>query len=181
MQQKKFGNGVVTIEKFLSLEACHKLIESSENSGYEEAAINTIHGQEIFKAVRNNDRIFFDDFGLADSLYKRLLNFIPLTIGQWRAKDLNERFRFYRYTEGQYFKWHKDGAYARDLGEQSKLTFMIYLNDDFVGGETNFKDFSVVPVTGMAVIFPHKLVHQGDPIIRGVKYVLRTDVMYERL
>jgi len=39
----------------------------------------------------------------------------------------------------------------------SKLTFMVYLNDDFEGGYTDFEDFKIWPECGMAAIFNHKL------------------------
>ena len=33
--------------------------------------------------------------------------------------------------------------------------------------------------TGMGLLFPHGLVHEGSPVLgEGVKYVIRTDVMY---
>ncbi len=55
---------------------------------------------------------------------------------------------------------------------------MVYLNDDFTGGSTDFGWESVVPRQGMALVFPHRLRHQGSAVVNGVKYVLRTDVMY---
>jgi hypothetical protein len=59
------------------------------------------------------------------------------------------------------------------------LTFMIYLNDAFEGGATEFKTEVVRPRTGMALVFPHRATHQGAELRSGVKYVLRTDVMYK--
>lgn len=93
---------------------------------------------------------------------------------------MSERFRFYRYNAEQYFKWHKDGYYCRNDDEVSLLSFLMYLNDDFEGGETEFRWDVVKPETGMALFFPHPLLHQGAPITSGIKYVLRTDVMYRR-
>jgi hypothetical protein len=60
-------------------------------------------------------------------------------------------------------------------------TLMVYLNDNFDGGETRFPGLGLVvrPRSGMALIFPHRLRHEGLPIIRGVKYALHTFIMYE--
>ena len=40
---------------------------------------------------------------------------------------------------------------------------------------------SVTPVTGMGVFFTHDCLHQGLPVERGVKYILRTDIMFRRV
>lgn len=94
---------------------------------------------------------------------------------------LNERFRIYRYTEGQRFAWHRDGSFRRSTDEESYYTLMVYLNEGFEGGRTEFADHAVVePATGRALVFYHPLLHQGAPVVRGTKYVLRTDVMYLR-
>jgi hypothetical protein len=58
------------------------------------------------------------------------------------------------------------------------MIFMIYLNDDFEGGETTFPEFLIRPEQGMALIFNHDVYHSGREVTRGTKYVLRTDVMY---
>ena len=97
---------------------------------------------------------------------------------------LNERFRFYRYDPGQKFALHFDGFFRRDNGEQSELTFMVYLNADFTGGETKFYGddrklrVTVRPQQGMALGFVHLQLHEGARVESGRKYVLRTDVMY---
>jgi hypothetical protein len=48
----------------------------------------------------------------------------------------------------------------------------------FEGGATQFRWETVQPQAGMALVFPHRLSHQGTTVTRGTKYVLRTDVMY---
>jgi hypothetical protein len=55
---------------------------------------------------------------------------------------------------------------------------MIYLNDNFKGGETRFNDFVVAPKKGSALVFYHYLEHEGAEVIEGIKYVLRTDIMF---
>ena len=62
----------------------------------------------------------------------------------------------------------------------NQLTFMVYLNEGFAGGATRFLDHGVEvePRTGRALLFQHALLHEGVTVGEGVKYVLRTDVMY---
>nr|WP_298169741.1 2OG-Fe(II) oxygenase [uncultured Pseudomonas sp.] len=180
MQKVEFGAGIFTVKNFLSSPECISYIQMSENIGFEEAAIQTKEGPEILKAVRNNDRIIFDDVDLATFLFERAKQFLPDSIDDWRLSGLNERFRFYRYTPEQYFKWHKDGFYCRSNTEVSQLSLLLYLNGEYEGGETEFRWDVIKPEAGMALVFPHLMMHQGAPLISGTKYVLRTDVMYQR-
>ena len=94
---------------------------------------------------------------------------------------MNELFRFYRYAPGQKFGWHADGPYRRDNGEISLLTFMIYLNEGYRGGETRFEWTKVEGKAGMALVFEHGLIHEGAELTAGLKYVLRSDVMFGRV
>ena len=61
------------------------------------------------------------------------------------------------------------------------LTLIVYLNDDFEGGETDFDlGVCVDPRPGTALLFQHFLLHEGCKVTAGMKYVLRSDVMYRR-
>lgn len=175
---EKFG--VIVINDFFNQAECHAFIEMSERHGYETAKIKTAFGEQESEEVRNNQRIVFDDFDLAKNIFEKAKSYLPEEINYWKPIALNERFRFYKYDSSQYFKWHVDGIYVKNYYESSKLTILIYLNDDYQGGETEFEQFKVSPKAGMAVIFPHKLRHQSTPIIEGIKYVLRSDVMYAK-
>ncbi|WP_255405155.1 2OG-Fe(II) oxygenase [Tenacibaculum sp. MAR_2010_89] len=91
-------------------------------------------------------------------------------------------FRVYKYSSGQRFKMHIDGSFKRNLNEESLFSFLIYLNDDFEGGETEFRKlFTISPKKGTALVFKHRLMHEGKEIISGIKYILRTDIMYKRI
>lgn len=181
---------ICTIDHVLSPAECEQMIGKSEAWGYEAAPITTAAGFVMRPDIRNNTRVMRDDEGLAAWLWQRLQPHLPACWpprvppdwhDAWRAAGLNERFRFYRYDPGQRFAWHFDGAFARSWTERSMLTIMVYLNDDFDGGTTDFENgVSITPVRGRALIFAHAQSHQGAPPTRGRKYVLRTDVMYQR-
>jgi hypothetical protein len=55
---------------------------------------------------------------------------------------------------------------------------MVYLNDNFQGRETTFNDLIIGPKQGVSLIFTHHLEHEGSAVIEGIKYVLRTDIVY---
>jgi predicted 2-oxoglutarate/Fe(II)-dependent dioxygenase YbiX len=181
---------VFVVRGFLSPAECAHHIARSESAGYGDAPVNTFAGPVVNKRMRNNERVMLDDTALAAELWGRLTPFVPPRRGRWRAAGLNERFRYYRYDPGQLFDWHFDGSYERSPTEQSAMTFMVYLNDGFEGGATEF-DFRVmgvvhdgdeitrvVPEAGMALVFAHRIFHQGAPVTAGRKYVLRSDVMF---
>ena len=91
-----------------------------------------------------------------------------------------------------------DGEYVDDAfagTQNSKLTFLMYLNgdEDFRGGSTTFflpgeerghiEARAVHPQRGAVLVFPHgevsSPVHEGSHISEGCrKYVIRTDVLY---
>lgn len=181
MVRKQLAEGVYTIDHVMTPAECEQIIRRAEASGFEVAALNTLHGARVDPGVRNNDRVILDDPELAGELWARVAPHTPpLWVGR-QVRGLNERFRFYRYTPGQRFTWHVDGAYERDNGEKSFLTLLIYLNEGYEGGATKFHHLAVDGRTGMALVFDHVLPHEGAELTRGVKYVLRSDVMYGRI
>ncbi|MGK3760948.1 MAG: hypothetical protein ACI8RD_013266, partial [Bacillariaceae sp.] len=89
---------------------------------------------------------------------------------------------------------------------RSYLTFLIYLNDNFDGGETKFYypvstttstnndndnektslvARGVIPKRGSVLVFPQgntaSLLHEGSAVTKGIKYVIRTDVLYQHI
>jgi prolyl 4-hydroxylase len=172
---------ILIIPEILSSTECADHLARAERTGFEAAPIITFHGVKVDESVRNNDRVIVDDESLAASLWPRLRDHVPAFVDSCQAIGLNERFRYYRYRLGQKFALHRDGAFLRQNGEKSRLTCILYLNEDFTGGETEVKDRVVEPRQGMALIFRHEFLHEGRPVLDGTKYVLRTDVMYDRM
>ena len=118
------------------------------------------------------------------------------------ATRLNERMRFLKYGPGQYFRPHFDGQFRVPGGDEVSLfTLHLYLNGvgeegilkegkegRLKGGATTFHsddishDVDVVPMTGRVLIFQHRgLMHSGADVLEGVKYTLRTDLMFRKV
>ena len=166
---------------FLTHEECVGFIEYAESQGFEEALIQTrAEGQVMDKSIRDNDRHIWDARDLATQLWDLVKRLVPAEVDGWSAHGLNERFRIYRYKDGQQFKVHPDGSFKRNAHEHSKISVIIYLNDDFEAGETEFvmPHQIIEPEAGKLLLFAHKQLHKGNPVPEGTKYVLRTDVMY---
>lgn len=171
---------VFTVDDVLSADDCASVVARIEALGPTDAPITTPAGFVMRKDIRNNTRVIFDDAAFAHQLFERVAPHVPQQLCGMKPVGANERFRCYRYEHDQRFAPHYDGAFVRDYNERSLLTFMVYLNDGFAGGATTFHDFdvSVAPVTGRALLFQHFLLHEGCSVTSGVKYVLRSDVMY---
>lgn len=180
MKLLQLEESIWVVENFLTKIECEDLIVLSESIGYQEAEVSLPSGGKMLKGIRNNSRILYRNIELANEYWQRLKPFCPEDIEGYTAIGLNEQFRFYKYESGQRFKKHVDGRFKRNNEEESRITFMIYLNEDFEGGETNFNQLNIKPVTGNALCFIHEQKHEGSSVKTGIKYVLRSDVMYKK-
>src|SRR5688500_12993008 len=135
----EIAEGIWTVNNFLSAEKCAEWIDFAEQIGFGDAPVSAGVGKEIIrKDIRNNNRAMIDDEDKAFLLWQQTKQYLPKMIYHRVAVGLNERLRFYRYDSGQQFRPHFDGSFRRTTGEQSLLTYMVYLNEDFEGGTTRF-------------------------------------------
>ena len=178
---------VIEIPNLRTPDECSEEIRRSNALGFEDQAFRGEERTEI------RSRVSIDDVSAAGALWLKLAGKLPplsrfyvdglkpdpyvADLSAFAPVGVNQRLRYYKYSGGQRFAPHVDLAHS-DGPQRSFLTVIIYLNDDFEGGETDFFGRSVVPRQGSAIVFPHELQHQGRPVFVGIKYVLRTDVMY---
>ena len=100
-----------------------------------------------------------------------------------------ERLQLQKYPKGGYYKEHFDAKsedhFQKDKSfSQRKYSMIIYLNDDFIGGETVFpkKDISVKPLQGRLLLFSNMFnetnyvhpfsSHLSNKITEGEKWIL---------
>ncbi|HWB94793.1 MAG TPA: hypothetical protein VG605_23215 [Puia sp.] len=81
MQLIKLTNNIFTIDGFWTQQECEHFIKASEDVGYQPATIDTEKGQIIFEAVRNNNRVLYEDLNLAEKLWQQLKQYAPEKIG----------------------------------------------------------------------------------------------------
>jgi predicted 2-oxoglutarate/Fe(II)-dependent dioxygenase YbiX len=172
----------LTIDDVLSPAECASLIARIDAAGPTVAPISRASGPVLDLSTRNNTRVMLEDVALAHLLFERVRSKIPDTMKGRRAVGANELLRCYRYAPGQRFRPHYDGAFTRSDEERSELTFLVYLNEGFAGGETALLDLdqTIVPKVGRALLFQHAILHEGCEVTSGTKYALRSDVMYRR-
>lgn len=162
------------------------------------------------RSVLAHNFYWVTDTAFHDKLWSRVSSFLPSSVDGKVARGLNRRFRVYRYVPGAEYRSHIDGAWPPsgikeddtyvyddsppEKKQSSLFTFLLYLNDEFEGGETMFflpaaregvlNAYPVRPVMGSVAIFPHgetkgALLHEGTSVTKGAKYIIRTDVEYD--
>ena len=107
--------------------------------------------------------------------------------------DKIDRIQLTRYEVDGFYDWHRDGMSDTpasikspghpDEGKVRKLSMTILLNDDYVGGEFQYSDYTEEKVThniipskkmGTIFIFPLFKEHRITSITKGIRYSLVT-------
>ena len=178
IEKQNIASGIFTLDSVLSESECQSYIDYAENIGFEAATVALPGGSKLMKSVRNNQRVTVDSTEIADLVWSRIQHLIP-SVDELTPTRLNERIRFYKYEKGERFNKHRDGRFSTD-DEESRLTILIYLNSGFEGGETEFENNTITATTGTGLCFVHEIKHKGCSIDQGIKYVLRTDIMFKK-
>ncbi|KXJ87166.1 oxidoreductase [Microdochium bolleyi] len=197
------------MQDVLSSNECKSIIAACEKVGFLPDAPLRDDGAEA--SILAHNVYWMVDQAFHDALWDRVKAFIPAELEGRKARGINRRFRVYRYVPGAEYRCHFDGAWPPsgvhpttgkyvydasppDAKQSSLFTFLVYLNDDFEGGETTFftpslregvmNAYPVRPVMGSIALFPHgeskgALLHEGTGVREGAKYIIRTDVEYD--
>jgi hypothetical protein len=190
----KFNKFAIILDNVFTKEECDNLIKLSEEipGNYETAKVSYDDEQIIDISYRNNQRWLKFDKKLAETFFEKIKPYIPIEFEGNPVSCLNERISFLKYSPGEYFKAHEDGYYIRpDNSEMSYITVQIYLNDlnEEDGGATTFiedkynriyQNYNVIPKVGRVLLFEHDIQHEGSILKNGLKYCIRTDVMYNK-
>jgi len=194
--------GAFQLLDVLAAAECARLVELTETIGYlEDAAVS------LPRSIRHNhSATWVADDATVELLWRRCRALIHRS-DDFEAKrplGLNARLRFYRYGAGDYFAAHTDGSWPGSRvvdgvlldnaypDRWSQLSLLLFLSDDFEGGATRFyvegersaASVDVRTPRGGALCFPHGVhplhcVHGSEPVTRGVKYIIRSDVLFE--
>jgi hypothetical protein len=175
------------VEGLYTRAECEALVASVADGEWLAATVNRATGREVDTKIRDNLTAIVRDPAVATTLWQRIAPHVPRAMTTaWdgprvtaTAFGLFEPLRVYRYEVGHHFGLHSDQSYTSG-GDRSLLTLLVYLDDDFTGGETDFPEQqrTIVPRAGDALWFQHALLHAGKAVSRGTKHVLRTDVLY---
>lgn len=149
-----FAEGAFGLQHVLSARECARLVAAANAIGFVDASgYSFSDGEENSLGGGAAGSVWLADSVTTASLLERIRAHLPACLPAKRGAlaGINARFRFYKYTPGAVYKPHidgawpgsgitSDGAYALDaFGDRhSRMTLILYLNDDFEGGETRF-------------------------------------------
>ena len=85
-------------------------------------------------------------------------------------------FQYSVYHENDHYDWHVDTGSAYLKQKERKISFSLILNDNYEGGELEFKDsnknMSLDLNKGDMVTFPSFLEHRVKPVLNGTRISL---------
>lgn len=169
-----------TIDDALDAATCERYIARIRSAPAERAPVITAEGVGVDLSVRNNTRVMWDSPEEAQSLLVAIDAGVPRRLSGLARVGANPRLRLYRYGPGEKHSAHWDTVVEFERGAKSLLTLVIYLNDGFEGGETEFSQLGarVTPRRGRALLFQHRVLHTATSVRAGEKLVLRTDIVF---
>lgn len=169
---------VFLVRGIISEEDCEKLRAFIDQRASNETGIHKFVNVCEFFNLKTIDR------DATQTLFELIAPSIPKELG---VAGVSKYLTMARYQSGEGFGLHTDtGITDPDTQTHTGWTYLIYLNDDYEGGETQFYDdnFSptirVKPEAGMALFFDIEAWHSAEPITRGTKYWIGTELMKRR-
>jgi prolyl 4-hydroxylase len=179
---------IVVIERFASAEECQWLIGRAASGGLQRAKVYRSSSTAQVAETRTNREMSFTIFN-ADVVLSLIRDRIAAAAGT--AVSHFEIAKLLHYSPGEQFALHADfieartPELARELAArgQRSATFLIYLNDGYEGGATQFPRLSwqYRGGRGDALLFSnvdangapdYDTIHAGMPPASGEKWVL---------
>ena len=163
---------------FLTPDECAYLIRAAQPA-FVPAPVGHIAGigQQIVQQIRTCDAAGFP--WVAENPVVNAIN-RRIAAASGTDADWGEPLQILRYRPGQEFKPHRDCT--EDVANQRVFTMLIYLNGDYVGGETLFlkTNLKIRGEAGDALLFRNSddqgnpdmdTLHAGLPVLSGEKYL----------
>ena len=164
--------------EFLSPAECRYLIDAS-SPVFQPAVVGHVAGgaRQVVAQIRTCDVAGFPWVAENPAIHaiNRRIAAASRTEAEW-----GEPLQVLRYRPGQEFKPHRDCT--EDVDNQRVFTMLVYLNDAYTGGETEFltTGLKVRGKTGDALLFRNadehgrpdmNTLHAGLPVISGEKFL----------
>ena len=168
---------VWTFDGFASRAECQYLIETAKPLLAQSSVVDPHTGQLRPHPVRTSDGAMFP-WASEDLVISALNRRIAAASGT--DEPSGEPLQILRYLPGQEYKPHLDALPSQ--GNQRILTMLVYLNEEYSGGETFFTrtGLKFAGATGDGLLFANtgpgghpdqNAEHAGLPVARGEKFI----------
>lgn len=162
---------------------CDQIIDLVSHIGLTQSTVSgSGESDRIVSTYRtsHNLKLYHGDNNLLDNVHTRIANIVG-------KQALNVEIEVNRYYIGQHFVSHYDflpPIRFINTGGQRLYSCIIYLNDNFEGGETYFSQLAktIIPVKGKAVLWRNCIegtsepdylsLHESIPVTKGEKWAL---------
>ena len=182
----EFNNFLYSTKNSLDENVCNEIIKLFEASDKTYKGVTGTGLNEHIKKSQDlrmdmDPEVFKDlDKILYDQLNKHLYKYIDIanqncyTISEWKYEDSG--FMIKKYTKNiGFYKYHHDELINHSQDKYRVLTYLWYLNNIEIGGETEFGgNIKIKPEAGKLIIFPCSWTfpHTGLMPIDNDKYIV---------
>ncbi|HTL83403.1 MAG TPA: 2OG-Fe(II) oxygenase [Bacteroidia bacterium] len=165
-------SGIWMIDDLLNDAECDKIIGRIEERGFKVA--------RQYDKGRHNKETFIVEKDVEEKLiavFDKLKLVSPEKTVE--IEKVSHPLEFYKYDKGDYITCHTDAPREIEKDLWSEYTLVLYLNDNYYGGETNFpvRHIKVTPRKGCGLIFDQRYDHEACEVGEGTKYILRTNCL----
>jgi TPR repeat protein len=195
--QEELHENVRRVPELAPLPVCSWLIERARGRLQPALVYDAVSHENQLHEMRTNTMALFD-YSTFDVVQFLLQARMSLTCGY--PMQHFETPMVLHYDAGQQITPHFDfidaqaADYAEQIREQGQrmVTFLLYLNDDYDGGETTFPELDIVHrgaaggglyfINAHADLTPNRsMLHTGSPPTRGEKWVVSQFIVSKRL
>jgi len=138
---------------------------NENNSYWPRKEVSPTHSEAHAKA--------YEAIKLIDEPYKKMLDIWAEETGNKKLESVTKNYTIRKYKTGGNMGAHIDKN-AENPKNTMDWTSLIYLNDDYKGGELVFDDLKIMikPSAGSIVFFPCLTTHSVETVISGNKYYI---------
>lgn len=175
-EKKYLKEDICCYENFISSEDCKKLVEYYKNkTEWTRVAFYESYGMNMLDDDRE-----LENFGLPRNYLGNLAEKMKHAVEDGLNKKVKKvSTHAQKWEKGAFANFHSDNTDMEgnaSAWERSKYVCLLYLNDDYLGGQLNFRDYPITisPPEGLLVTFPggFKNIHEVKKVLNGTRYTL---------
>lgn len=170
------------LDSIVSIKLVNKTFNANSSDWIESKIFNTKEKvNEVNENVRISKKKVFKENKYFDIVQKEIIDKINNHVKKVYFSLVRDDIELVKYDKGDFFEKHQD--FVKYTSNQFEcFSLILYLNDDYEGGKTNLyisDDKKIISDTkkGQMLIFKNEIVHEGEKVTKGTKYILRLNLI----